>query len=510
MDENRSEQTEEQEIDLQHLLTTLWHKVWLIILVSILSGVMFFAGTFYLITPLYKSSALFYVNNSSLSVGDASFSISSGDISAAKTLVDSYIVILKSRTTLNDIIDYAGVNRNYQQLSDMISASAVNGTEIFEVTVTSPDPNEAEKIANSAAYILPKRISSIIEGTSAQIVDTAIVAAKPSSPNYAKNTILGMLLGMLLTGGIIVVRSILDVTIRTEDDIKQVCKMPILAEVPDMAAPTKGGYYYNNDKKKSRSGFGKQQAATVGGDINFAASEAYKLLRTKLQFSFTDDNHCHVIGVSSALSGEGKSLTSVNLAYTLSQLNQKVLLIDCDMRRPSLGDKLPISKAPGLSAFLTGQSTMKDLLQYCGLPGEEDAFQVLAAGRIPPNPVELLSSQRMYDTITALRKLYDYVILDLPPIGEVSDAIAVSKLADGMLLVVRQNYCNRVVLKDAVSQFRFVHAKLLGVVFNGLTENAGKGYYSKKYYNKYGSKYAGAYSAAAKPSKKTTNNREEM
>ena len=500
MNDTRNEQDDVQEIDLQRLMSALLHKSWLIAIIAILCAVLTFVGTFYFITPQYQSSALFYVNNSSLSVGDASFSISSGDISAAKTLVDSYIVILNSRTTLNDVIDYAGVNRTTEELNKMLSASAINGTEIFEVVATSPNPKEAERIANAVAYILPKRISSIIEGTSAQIVDTAIVASRPSSPNYAKNTFLGLILGLLGSIGVITVRFILDITIRTEDDINQISKVPILAAVPDMTSQSKGGYYYNDDKsrkkkKKASATSFNHQLPTVGADISFGASEAYKLLRTKIQFSFTDDNECHVLGVSSALSGEGKSLTSVNLAYTLSQLNKRVLLIDCDMRRPSLPAKLPIRKAPGLSGFLTKQNTKDDLIQGCGLPGEENAFHVIAAGRIPPNPVELLSSRRMKQTIAALRESYDYIVLDLPPIGEVSDAIAISQLTDGMLLVVRQNYCNRVVLKDAFNQFKFVNAHILGVVYNGVTEGS-NGYYSKKYYKKYSGKYEGAHLAA--------------
>ena len=156
------------EIDTQRLIGAVWNKAWLVTLVAVVCAILSFPGTFYFITPQYQSSAMFYVNNSSVSVGDATFSIDSGDISAAKSLVDSYIVILRTRESLNDVIDYAGVNRTYSELRSMISAASVNSTEIFEVVVTSPDPHEAQKIASAIAYILPKRISSIIEGTSAQ------------------------------------------------------------------------------------------------------------------------------------------------------------------------------------------------------------------------------------------------------------------------------------------------------------------------------------------------------
>lgn len=493
MEEKQFENKDTVEIDLSKLLGALWQKAWIIVLTAVLGAVVAFGITFFLITPQYKASAMFYVNNSSLSVGDASFSISSGDLSTSRNLVDSYIVILTTRETLLDVIDYAGVNRSFDEMKEMISAASVNETEIFKVSVTSPDPQEAEQIANAIAYVLPKRISTIIDGTSAKVVDSAVLPASPSSPSYPKNIVIGFLIGFVFAAGMIVLREIFDVTVRTEEDVAVSCKYPLLAAVPDMTAPSKGGSYYSESKRRKKGGAyaaskpAPKHPSIIGADISFAASEAYKLLRTKLQFSFVDENDCRVIGLSSALSGEGKSLTSVNLAYTLSQLDKKVILIDCDMRRPTLAEKLGVLKAPGLSNYLTGQCYLQEILQSCGLKGDVDAFHVITAGQNPPNPIELLSSKRMTAALESLRQHYDYVILDLPPVGEVSDAMAVAKETDGMLLVVRQNYCNRIVLADAVRQFEFIQSKILGVVFNCTVESSGK--YGKRYYRKYYHRY---------------------
>ena len=202
-----------------------------------------------------------------------------------------------------------------------------------------------------------------------------------------------------------------------------------------------------------------------------------------------------MIGVSSALTGEGKSLSAVNLAYTTSQLGKRVLLIDCDMRRPSLAAKLPIKKSPGLSDFLTGQATAENLIQLCGIKNDERAFHAISSGRTPPNPMELLSSPKMNRMLDRLRQMYDYIILDLPPVGEVGDALAVAKVTDGMLIVVRQDYCNRIALDNAIRQFEFVDAKILGVVFNCINEHGGKygNRYYRKYYNRYYRRYEGGY-----------------
>lgn len=500
--EMKKTNNEQDTVNVKRLLDVVLSKFWVVIAASILGAAIMLVCTWWFITPQYESSAMFYVNNSSISVGNASLSLSTGDISAAKSLVDSYIVILNARSTLRDVIDYAGVNRTVDDLEDMIEAASINSTEIFEVVVTSPDPMEAENIASAIAYILPKRISTIIEGSSAKIVDTAVIPTKPSSPSYTYNVFFGFLIGMVAAVGVVVVKEIFNTTIRTEEDIALTCHYPVLAEIPDMTAASKGGSYYGYGEKKNKDGKKVQakDAVLVGPGISFAASESYKLLRTKLQFSFADDNTSRIIGISSALSGEGKSLSSVNLAYSLSELGKRVILLDCDMRRPTLAKKLPVKKAPGLSSYLTGQSDLVSLIQPCGIPEDENAFHVVSAGQNPPNPIELLSSRRMETGLNALRKIYDYVILDLPPVSEVSDAMAIAGQTDGTLLVVRQNYCDRIILGDTVRQFEYVNAKILGVVFNGTTESTGK--YGKNYYKKYYNKNYERSAAAAKEARR--------
>ena len=348
---------------------------------------------------------------------------------------------------------------------------------------------------------MPKRIATIIEGSSAKVVDTPRVASKPSSPSYVSNTIVGFLIGFLISVAVIALRELFDVTIRAEEDVQQSCSYPVLAEVPDMQSVSKGGYYYRRDAQKRPAGSinGDKETVLVGSGISFAASEAYKLLRTKLQFSFVDENDCHIIGVSSALAGEGKSISSVNLAYSLAQLEKRVLLIDCDMRRPSLNTKLPIQKVPGLSNYLTRQVHKDEVIQK--YTNEECSFDVISSGRNPPNSIELLSSARMQKALEQFRQSYDFIILDLPPVGEVSDALVAAKLVDGILLVVRQNYCNRTALNDAVEQFDFVDTRILGVVLNCTTEGGGR--YGKHYksYKRYYNRYEGSYMAASKAAK---------
>ena len=496
MDERMTQNNEEAEVDLGRLLQAVWRRIWLVALAAVLTTAIALVGTLMFVTPQYQSSAKFYVNNGSFDLGD--IGLSAGDLSASKGLVNTYIVILQTRETLNDVIDYAGVDMTYKELREIVSAASVSDTEIFEVTVTHPDPVTAERLANAIAYVLPKRIDTIVEGTSAKVAEAAVMATSPSSPDYVQNAIVGLLVGVVLAMAGIVIRELVDVTVRAEEDIARVCSHPVLAAVPDMTTPAKGGHYqrtgYGNRKQPADT---QQEPKLVGNDISFAASEAYKLLRTKLQYSFADESNSRVIGIASALSGEGKSLTAINLAHSLAQLDKKVLLVDCDMRRPSLATKLPISKRPGLSGYLTSQNHLDELVQDCGIEGDEYAFKVIASGQNPPNPVELLSSARMKRLITKLRDAYDYIILDLPPVSEVSDALAVAKMVDGILLVVRQHYCQRPALSAANRQFAFVDGRILGVVYNGTNDDSNRYGYYKRYYRKqygrYGRKYEGSY-----------------
>lgn len=253
----------EMEIDLLQLFRALWRNALVIILVAIFFGGLAFGGTYLFISPKYEASAMMYVNNSSVTLGNTSVSITSGELSAAQTLVSTYIVILKSRTTLDEVIQESGVPYSVEKLSGMVSASAVSGTGIFKVTVQSSSPTEAELLANTIARVLPDRISDIVDGSSVRVVDYAIVPAHRSSPSYTKNTAIGVLAGVVLVAGIICLKEILtsteDVVIHTTDDLSELFPdIPVLAVVPDMRVSGKKGYYsayssyYGSDKKEAK------------------------------------------------------------------------------------------------------------------------------------------------------------------------------------------------------------------------------------------------------------------
>ena len=242
---------EEMGIDLLRLIHILWRKAWAIALVAFIFGMTAFIVTTAFVTPLYKSRALMYVNSSNVSFGGTKLSISQAELSAAQSLVDTYIVILNTRTTLNDVIEQTGVDYTYEQLTKMISAASVNSTEVFYIEVTSPDPKEAELLANTIAQVLPEKISSVVEGSSVRIVDYAVESAKKDSPNVALNVIISVLLGIVLACGTIVVGELMDKQIHDADYLLQVYDIPVLAVIPDLLATNSKNDYYQSPSRQT-------------------------------------------------------------------------------------------------------------------------------------------------------------------------------------------------------------------------------------------------------------------
>lgn len=199
-----------------------------------------------------------------------------------------------------------------------------------------------------------------------------------------------------------------------------------------------------------------------GPNLSFAAMESYKLLRTNIMFSFPDEGQCRVIGVTSAVQTEGKSSTVCNIAYAMAEAGARVLLLDADLRRPSVASKLELNHAPGLTNLLVARGSYRKVVQHCALVPDMD---VITSGDTPPNPSELLGSNRMAELIKELSQDYDYIVVDLPPVTVVSDSMSISKLLDGIVMVVRAGVSDHRLLKDALRQLEMVNARILGFVY---------------------------------------------
>lgn len=237
---------------------------------------------------------------------------------------------------------------------------------------------------------------------------------------------------------------------------------------------------------------------TLHKNLEFTATEQYKLIRANLDFTLPENEKCPVIGVTSSMRGEGKSTTAVNLAYVFAEKGHKVLLIDGDLRIPSIAKKLEIESTPGLTDLLKGKGAQISEFKSHLLSN----WFILPSGDIPPNPSELLGSSRMDNVLKQLREFFDYIIVDLPPVNIVSDAVAISHLITGMIVVIREDYTEKKELERCMRQLKLSNVKVLGTVLNG--SNAGGGYYNKyrkyRYYKYY--KYYRYYSGDTAEKKK--------
>lgn len=246
----KEESEEKYSIDLLQFVKKLWSKIWLIGICGVLAAIIGFSVAAFIIPNKYSSNVKLYVNNSAFSLGGTSFSISASELTAAQSLVKTYGEILNSRSTLELVIDKAGVDYTWKELSKMIEYAPSNGTEIMKVTVTSTDPYEASKIANTIAEVLPARITEIIDGASMEIVDTAIPDLQKISPSISKYTMLGFVVGVLLSVAFIFVTVLLDDTIHDEEYVLKTYGYPVLGRIPNLLYTGGKSYEYVASKQK--------------------------------------------------------------------------------------------------------------------------------------------------------------------------------------------------------------------------------------------------------------------
>lgn len=236
-----------------------------------------------------------------------------------------------------------------------------------------------------------------------------------------------------------------------------------------------------------QKGVDTSKFVNIHKSMGFQASEAYRLLRTNIFFTLPDENKCRVIGVTSSISGEGKTTTSINLSYSLAKAGKKVLLIDGDMRLPSVGKIMGIEEKQGLSNFLVSS---KEMIISPIKSGVLDNWYIMTSGDIPPNPSELLGSKRMKLLIDTLSTGFDFIIIDLPPVNIVIDALVVTPVLDGIAVVVREDYTDTKSLKQCIRQLKMSEAKILGFIMNASRNNQAKRKYGYRYYRRRYSKYS--------------------
>lgn len=238
------------ELDLKELFQACLNKFWLIISSTVVVAALMYIFTVCFVTPMYKTNATFYVNNS-LSA-DESQKITSSDLATAQKLVLTCTNIIKSDKVLEKVAQEAGLDMSAAALRKVITASDIDETEMFKVEVVSADPIMAAKIANAIADVAPQEIANIIVGSTTKVIDRAKIPTAPHSPNVVTNTVLGALVGMVLAVGFVVVSTLLDVHIRCEDDLTAITQLPVLGSIPEFSDESKAGFSAGKPEKDGR------------------------------------------------------------------------------------------------------------------------------------------------------------------------------------------------------------------------------------------------------------------
>ena len=323
-------------------------------------------------------------------------------------------------------------------------------------------------------------ITAGLRSSNIRVVDPALTPSSPARPQKARNILLAFLVGLVGGVGLALFREYLDNTVKSPDDIETLTGLPSLAVVPSL--PGLNGNY------SRRSGEAAALQTASGPRVELLSyvqpksqiSEAFRALRTSLLLSQAD-HPPQVILVTSALPREGKTTAAVNLAVTLAQLGDRTLLMDSDLRKPGVRRalNLTIGKEAGLSSYLAGVSTLDEVL--CPHPTISN-LEALTTGPVPPSPADLLSSHRMREAIAELRLRFKFIVIDSPPVMAATDAVILSALTDGVLLVVRSGETPKEAFTRTRDLLAAVKCRLLGVVLNAVDSSAPDYYYSYRYY----------------------------
>lgn len=374
-------------------------------------------------------------------------------------LVQSYSQLATMPAVLQPVIDDLQLDTTPAALAAKVSASTPLNTVIIEVTVVNGSPEQAAIIANAITRSLSTVGQDLApEGPSGapsiavESVSTAQPPLNPFSPNLVLLTATGALLGLALGAAFAVLRDMLDTRVRDEKDLTRVSDAPLLGKV---------------GMKRRRDPAG----ITMRVMPRSTAAEAYRRIQTNLEF-IDVDHRPRTIVVTSSVTRDGKSTTAVNLALALAERSPRVLLIDADLRRPSIADVCGVEPDVGLTTVLVGAISAEEAIVPLG-----PTLSVLSAGALPPNPGQLLSSDAMRTLIRTLAESYDYIVIDSPPLLATTDALGLAHIADGAIVVARYRKTRRSQLKDTIASLENVNATVLGIVLNQVKESGQQAYY---------------------------------
>jgi capsular exopolysaccharide synthesis family protein len=446
-----------EEIDIKDFFSYLKKFVIVMIITTILA---IGATLFYNLaikTPKYKTSTTVVLAQKT---NEATSQSTLNDININQKLVTTYSEIVKSKLILQQVIDELSLDTNVETLSKHISVTAVDDTEILKITVEDGNSALAAQIANKIAEVFGKEIKNIYKLDNVSIIDRAQIPENVSNNTTLRDTVIAALIAIFGVTAIAFIIYYFDDTIKYGDDIEAKIGLPIAGKIvkSDIVCKTPADEIVVDHFPKS------------------SVSESIKSLRTNLQFSNVDRKFKTIL-ITSANAGEGKSFVSANLAASFAQVNKKVLLVDCDLRKGRLHKIFNISNLRGYSNLLTDD--IENYKKYVRKTHIKN-LSIIPRGVFPPNPSELLSSQKNKDLVKELKSKYDIIIFDGAPCSGVTDSAIASTLVDEVLIVACDSKTPKATLDIASDNLKKVNAHIAGIILNKINRK------TNKYYSYYG------------------------
>ncbi|MBS1248785.1 MAG: Tyrosine-protein kinase YwqD [Chloroflexi bacterium] len=527
--------------DLRHYFILLWHWAWLIALATVLAAL-----ASYLVSdrkiPIYQASSTLMINEAP---GTRSTDYTA--VLTSQRLTQTYAEMLTKKPVLDEVITRLELPMDAVELESMVTVQPVRDTQLIDIQVEDTDPNRAAAIANevgktfseqnedmqASRYASTKQslknqlddiqlqidevntsLAALPESEDNQVerdrleniltqyrqtyastlqsyeqvrlaeaetlsnvlqVELATPPENPVRPRVLMNTALAGVVGAMLAVGAIFLMEALDDTIRGPEDIKRYLQLPVLSVIHQ---------------------FDEEEETITISQPRSPISESFRSLRTNIQYSSVDFPLRKIL-VTSPMQGEGKTTVAANLGVVMAQGGKKVSLVDADLRRPRLHHQMQVSNRGGLSSLFVGEDIRLD---GAFKESEVSGLHLLTSGNLPPNPAELMASERMYRILSTIEEQSDVIVVDSPPVTAVTDSVVLSKHVDGVLLVMEPGKTKVAAAQKIVEELRRVGANIIGVVLNNVGANGSRYSYYYTYY--YTDEYYGGHKAPKKRKKK--------
>ncbi|MCI6621866.1 MAG: polysaccharide biosynthesis tyrosine autokinase [Firmicutes bacterium] len=453
-----NEEEDEITIDFLGIFHAIAKKWYIVLFVAVAFGFALGAYGRFVVKDAYEAEA-------SMCIIDSNKEVSMSDLQVGSALTNDYEGIIKSRVVLTKVIANLKLDIEYKGLYNAVSIENPDGTRIIKINVVSQDQKEAVDIANEILQISIEEIPNVLGSSVPTVLDKAdILFTENTRHSILFYSVIGVAIGMFFACGIIALTVITNVSVKTDEDVQKCTGLSVLGAIPDYKGK-------------------KQKKIMWPEDLPFNASEAIYQLRTGILYSSKD---VKTIVVTSAFENQGKSFISFHLAYSLSQVGKRVLLVDTDMRKSVLQRRMGLEGVKlGLSEYLSGNAEVGQVIYDVGIPN----MHVLFSGKLVTNASALLSAKWLRTLCDSVKDSYDYIIFDTPPVGVVGDAAIVSSVCDGTLLVIENGVTKKKTLCQITAELERVDTNILGVVQNMVGSKKDSSYYGKGNYGYYYGNY---------------------